>query len=177
MGLDDLDEDRGNASAGFGTGMALLPYALDWGDVSPKPRRSRFLLTILKTYPRRQDRRLAFTYIDYFVSPLDTCNPPMTLYLLLHAPFIGYAWDVRRLKLFLDQLQRGACTDPPRAPLDPAAAAPLATDWLTIAYQLWPLYTADPFPYSLLDLLPFWTLDESNADLSDAAPDGPLFVR
>jgi hypothetical protein len=172
MDIDAVDDTHGNASEGFGSAVALLPYVLDWGDIQPKLRRRRFLPTILKAYPRREDRIYAHRGIADFVSPLDTCDPPITLHLLRAEPFVGYGWDVHTLSKWLDQVQRDGCTDPPRAALSEQDAIPLALAWLAQAAQLWRLYTSEHFPYDLLDLVGYWTLHEGNAALPVAGPNG-----
>jgi len=169
----ELDAARGNATRGWGTGPALLLYALDWGDCCPKLRRSRFHVTILKAWPPREDRIYALSTVRYWVSPHDTCDPPMTAFLIRCPTFIGYHWDPKNLRTWLDQVQEDPSATESRSRLPPKTAIPLALAWLARAAKLWALRTPDPFPYSLVDMLPYWTGDESVADLSFPSTDGP----
>jgi hypothetical protein len=173
QGPEDLDTMRANASKGWGQGMLLAPLTLDWGDTIPKPRRRHFLTTALKSYPRREDRLWAWTTIADFVSPLDSCDPPMTFHLLKAAPFVGYGWDAHALEKWLNQIQVDPCGAPPRQPLPEPEAFPLAVAWLELAAKAWRLLTAEPFPYDVLDLIEYWTVTPLDADLSDTLPTEP----
>ncbi len=166
---DAHDRAAGDASAGYGPGMVLMPFFLDWGDRVVKPRRVHFLTTILKQWPRREDRRLALTTVDYWVPESDACNPPMTAYLLRAEPFAGYGWDAHALEKWLGLIQVDPCGAPPRLALPEPEAIPLAVAWLDHAATEWRRYSNEPFPYGLLDLLEYWTLELPDATLSDAS--------
>lgn len=78
---------------GFGFGMILTHYCLDWGDCVGVIRRKKAYPTIMHTWPRKIERSYALRFLPAFTSPKDLFLPPFTLFLVQAKPFAGYRWS------------------------------------------------------------------------------------
>lgn len=172
-GPEGLDADALAVTPGFGYGFVLFPFLLDWGDCIPKPRRKMFDVTILKGWPRHQDRAAAYTVSQRFLDPRDNCTPPLTLHLITARPFAGYHWDPYALREWLDAVDSTDCAHAQPFDLDPAAGLAAAQAWIAFARDEWNRRTGERFPYGVADLIDFWTPSAVHAVIPDDLIPGP----
>ncbi len=150
------DYTQHGTTPGFGPGMALLPYVVDWGDYLGAVTRRKLHPSILKAWPRPEDRLTALLNAPRYVQRLDTCQPPVTTTLILAQPFAGWRWDAVALRQWLDlvELDPGCQGITPAVSVDAAVAT--ATAWLARAERLWNERTEETFPYTVRDVYDLW---------------------
>jgi hypothetical protein len=153
------------AYPGYGPGMPLLSYLLDWGDCTARVRRRLANISILKAWPRPQERQLAHRLLSRFTWLADNHDDELTLYLIGTPAFIGYNWHAGMLKDWLDDANAAAAAAGAPRSLTPPLALEAARKWCDAAARLWIGQTTDVFPYDPPMMANYWIASQRAAPL------------
>jgi len=151
------DYTQFGATPGFGIGMMLVHYLLDWGDCVARITRRRSVPTIMKAWPTHRDRRLAHLFLTRYTWKGDEETPPFRLFLLSLPAFVGYTWDASLLLKWLDIVETAANDIAAPASLPPGEAAAAAGAWLAFAKTLFEAWSIERFPFDLSSLTSWYT--------------------
>ena len=141
---------------GFGPGMPLLGYLLDWGDCLGRIRRKHAVASILKNWPRARERTLAHQLLSRFTWRFDATTPLFDQYLLNVEAFVGYRWTAILLRQWMDEARGIADGLAAPASLTPDAALSVAARWVIDAEARWNPLTSEPFPYTAPMMARYW---------------------
>jgi len=154
------DFERSGVYAGFGPGMPLLGYLLDWGDCTARIQRRLAVTSILKNFPRARERRLAHSMLSRYTWLGDEKTDEFDLFLINAAPFVGWRWFAASLREWMDiakSIARGAGVP---YSLTPALALNAALGWVFFARQAWDALTDEDWPYDAHTMSAFWTVPQ-----------------
>lgn len=155
-------------SDGYGYGMMLLPYVLDWGDCLGRILRKKAYPTIFHSFPRAVDRQWALYYLDGFAWPSDQFYPPLTIYLLNAPPFGGFTWDAELLCKWLEFANNTAAGLGAQRSLGAELAAVAATTWCSNVRGCWETLTRERFPYDTASMVDYWRATDDGTTLPSA---------
>jgi hypothetical protein len=143
------------SSEGFSYAFVLWRYLLDWGDTVGVVVMKRGLVSALKGWPRWQDRAAAAACLFKYIRKGDECQPDLTLYLIRHPAYVGFTWDPYALKDWLGAVEPDpSCAT--KAQFPAGSSIELTQEWLDRARRYWQLFSSEPFPYDLTNMVPFW---------------------
>lgn len=154
------DYSRWGATPGFGPGMFIPHYLLDWGDCVKRIHRKRCHPTILKSFPRHQDRALALFLTHKFTWKNDDHDPPFTAFLIKAPPFAGYTWDAAILLEWLALAEGAAIGQGQPMTLTKEQSLIAAAHWIERVQDDWESATRELFPYTVADIFRFWVKPE-----------------